>query len=142
MTLNIFTALAFVVGGLALLYRQMLLSGRNGSFPCAPWVVRSAMFVCGVGTVWLGVMFGRASAVAFAGQAAPYIATVAAFVACYQMALLLNLFAERRPPRYWRAIDRLNAASGGRTSPRFHSKEAHDRPARAGHETGKARALH
>lgn len=125
MTINLFTGLCLIVAGLALLYRQIILSPRNLTFPCAPVVVRMAMFLAGAGTVCVGALFIGRRVQPYAGDAALPVAVLSVGVVLYQVVLLVNLIQERRPPKVWASWDRINRRAGTRTTP--HTAEAHAR---------------
>lgn len=109
--IDIFTGLAFASAGLMLLWRQILLSPLTRSFPCAPLVVRVAMFATGVALIFLGMLFFGARTHPFAGDAATPVAVLGVGVALYHSVLLGNAFQERRPAKVWdmhARIDRLS----------------------------------
>jgi|SRR5215469_13649586 len=112
MTLNLLTGLSLALAGFALGLRQILLSPKLSTFPCAPREVRWVMFIAAVAIAGLAVKFlgedGHSSQ-PWAGQAAAAIAVLAGVVALYNWVLLINVLAQRLPPGIWPRLNRIEA---------------------------------
>jgi hypothetical protein len=111
MSLNFLTAALFAIAGFALGLRQILLQPNQASFPCAPRGVRVAMFMGAAMLGYLAALFwGERPQIPFAGQAANAVAVLAGLLALYFMAMLVNLLAQRYPPKMWEKINRHSTA--------------------------------
>lgn len=118
MIYNTLTAAFLALAGFSLALRHILLSPRNVSFPCAPEVVRAAMFIFAGILLWAAVLFWGSYAAPYAGRAAGAIVVLAGVLALYQVALVWNVLTQRRNWRTWRRMRRYENVAMGRTRTR------------------------
>lgn len=108
MSINLFTAVMLAVGGFTIGLRQIMLSPKNSTFPCAPVGVRIAMFLAAVTVGGIAVLFlGHAQD--YAGSAAVPVSVLAAVMAFYNTIMAWNVVAQRLPPGVWLRLDRAQA---------------------------------
>lgn len=105
MTLNFLTFIFFLAGGVLLAARQIVLSPRSATFPCAPNSVRVAMFLASIALVGIALLFyGHGEP--YAGRAAVAIAILAGVLAFYNGVMLFNVIAQRYPAPVWARLRR------------------------------------
>ena len=112
MTLNLLTGICLALAGFAVGLRQILLSPKLSTFPCAPREVRAVMFIMAVALAGLAMKFlgeDGHTLVPWAGQAAMAIAVLAGIVAIYNVVLLVNVIAQRLPAGVWTRVNRYEA---------------------------------
>jgi hypothetical protein len=109
MTVNLITALLLDATGFLLVFRQIVLSPNNPSFPCAPGFVRAAMFVTSGALLWLGMQFFDYRGGPYAGAAAWPIAVLTGVLTLYNAVMLANVFDQHRRPGVWARIARMTA---------------------------------
>lgn len=131
MTINQLTAVLLGLAGFALGLRQIILSPKNITFPCAPETIRVAMFIGAVTLAFMAALFyGHDQP--YAGQAANPVAVLAGIFALYNAAMLWNVLTQRLPPGVWDRLNRVERRA--RNSP----MRAHVEPGLA----GAAEAMH
>lgn len=110
MTVNFFTFLALGVCGFTIGLRQIMLSPRNETFPCAPVGVRIAMFLaaCAVGGVAVAFLDHPKP---YAGSAAVPVAILAGVMAFYNTIMAWNVITQRLAPGAWGRLQRLQNAT-------------------------------
>jgi hypothetical protein len=109
MTLNLLTAMLLGLAGFSLGLRQILLSPRNATFPCAPFAVRLAMFIGAAALGYMAVRFWGEGDRPYAGQAGATVAVLAGLLALYFGAMLTNVLAQRFPAPVWYRINAFEA---------------------------------
>lgn len=108
MTLNFLTALFLFIGAVLIIFRQIVLSPKNATFPCAPEGVRVAMFIVSAAMVGIAVLFyGQEEP--YAGRAAAPVAVLSGVLALYNMVMFWNVAAQRYHPRVWTRLNRAHA---------------------------------
>ena len=124
MTINLLTAILLGAAGFSLGLRQILLSPRNATFPCAPFAVRLAMFIGAAALGYMAVRFGSEGDGPYAGQAGQTVAILAGLMALYFGAMLLNVLAQRFPAPVWRRINAFEAKVKSSSPQRFSAARA------------------
>lgn len=117
MTVNVFTAIVLALAGFSLGIREIVLSPRNETFPCAPLAVRLAMFIAAAALCGAAVLFGNERE-PYAGDAAVPVAFVSSVMALYNVIMCLNLLGQRYQPSVWKRINRVQVLA--RQSTRVH----------------------
>jgi hypothetical protein len=110
MTLNLLTGICLALAGFAVGMRQILLSPKLSTFPCAPQSVRWVMFIMAVALAGMAMKFlgeDGSNPLPWAGQAAVAIAVLAGIVALYNIVLLINVLAQRLPAGIWGRLQRI-----------------------------------
>jgi len=111
MTINLITTIFLGIAGICLGTRQILLSGVNTMWPCAPPAVRVVMFLAAVALGGLAALFYGHHGMKFAGDAAVPLAAFSGIMAFYNFVMLVNMLGQRRPVHVWRHLNRAWAIS-------------------------------